>query len=171
MPRTQESVNELFVSYISLQKFFITINGIKDIKGKTHLLNLLNDFGVVQLATVLRELIAYYYQTKTDKETVFNLDGEDITVKEFYRICCVIVHINAFNGEMPKNYIRKIDFIGAKLFEKCNKKHPRIKECIDLSHAVNHKLANLYGLQLCGKQTPYSKKSNFEQINLAVSLN
>ncbi|MEA4967055.1 MAG: hypothetical protein VB048_02910 [Bacteroidaceae bacterium] len=157
MTRTQESVNELFIEFISLQKFFITINRIKDIKGKTHLLNLLNDFSVVHLATVLRELIVYYYPTKADKETIFNLDGKDIKVKEFYRICCVIVHINAFNDEMPKDYIRKLDFIGAKIFERCDKTHPNIKECIDLSHAVNHELANLYGFQLRGEQKPYSK--------------
>jgi hypothetical protein len=158
MTRTQESVNELFIEFISLYKFFITINRIKDIKGKTHLLNLLNDFSLVHLAAVLRELIVYYYPTKNDREkTVFNLSGEDINVKEFYRICCIIVHISNLNDKMPKDYICKIDFIGAKLFEKCDKTNPRIKACIELSHAVNHELANLYGFQLCGEQKPYSK--------------
>jgi len=159
MARTQESLNELFIEYISLQKFFITINRIKDIKGETHLLNLLNDFGVVQLTTILRELIEHYYPTKIDREkTVFNLDGKDVNVKEFYRICCLIVHINDLNDKMPKDYIRKIDFIGEKLFEKCNKTNPRIKACIELSHAVNHELANLYGLQLRGEQKPYIER-------------
>ena len=155
MARTEKEIVELWVEYIQLQKFFITINRIKDIKGKTDLLGLLNDFGVVQLATVLHELITYYYPTKTDREVVFNFEGEDIVVKEFYRICCMIVHFNAFNNEMPKDYIRKIDFIGVKLFERCNKTDARIKECIELSHAVNHELAKLYGLQLAGEQTPY----------------
>ena len=155
MARTQEEIIELWVDYIQLQKFFMTINRIKDRKGKTEFLNLLNDLGVVHLAAILRELIAYYYPTKTERMTAFNFEGEDITIKEFYRICCMIVHMNIFNNEMPENYIRKIGFIVEKLFEKCDKTNARIKECIELSHAVNHELANLYGLQLAGRQVPY----------------
>ncbi len=147
MIRTEKEITELWIDYIELQKFFVTINRIREIKGGTNLLSLLNDFGVVQLATILRELIGYYYPTKVDREVAFCLEnGENVCVKEFYRICCMIVHINAFNNEMPKDYIRKIDFIGAKLFERCDKNNKRIKECIELSHAVNNELISLFGL-------------------------
>jgi len=157
MARTQEEVIELWVEYIQLQKLFITIHQIKKIRGKTELLGMLNDFGVTNLSAVLRELISHYYPTGKDKDAiVFEFNGKDITVKEFYRLCCEVVHINVFaNPKLPENFLHKISFIGAKLYEKCDKNDPRIKKCIELPHHVNHELANLYSLQPAGKQTSY----------------